>query len=217
MSDTRPSAVTWSGDDSKRRSIRTATLPPLKPVAQAPCTESIDSYGRSRNPYVYRVRPNLGVSPRRSVELRPTDGRRAVAVVVERRKHRSVSMLPGASFENRVRAVRHAFGFAGVVESRRMSRAADGGRIDERVRAVAADDPHENALAHVTAHDGCVVAAVQVDQNLVRLVDVEATRVEGRSTGLEANFDVLVAHPANRGDVRGIGPVEPGHARRVVR
>src|SRR3954470_8441987 len=72
--------------------------------------------------------------------------------------------------------VLHVVHGSGVVEARRIAAAAHRREIDQTVRPVAADDAHRNASAHVSLYARPVVAAVQIDPDLFRLIRVEAAR-----------------------------------------
>ena len=91
---------------------------------------------------------------------------------------------------DRIVGVLHVLHEAGIVEPGRISLATDRRQIDEAVVAVAADDSHLDAAAYVTLDPRLIVAAVQVDANLLRFIGGEPSSEIGRVvTRLDADVD----------------------------
>src|SRR5258706_16309057 len=126
----------------------------------------------------------------------------ARSIVRQGRYQRSVGFHPRPAIEgviervvdvdllvDSVLRVLHVLYGAGIVEPRRISLAAYCRLIDEGVGPVSADDSHRDALSHIP-FDGClVIAAVQIDADLLRFTQIEPPAEIGSPvSGLDANI-----------------------------
>jgi len=118
---------------------------------------------------------------------------------------------------DRVLGVLHVLYGSRVVEPRRISLAPDRRQIDERVGAVAADDPDGDAASHTALNGRPIIPIMQVDADLLRLGEIEPTReIRSVVSRLQPHIHDPVASSDHGRLVVGVSGVNVGVAEQLV-